>query len=116
MNLEEMSKNEKNLLLFFETRAVDYGGRVSLVYMNRDDMKIAEKWNESGFVFFGRIVIRHHNKDGTNWCRLSEEAWKLAHQERKARHKRMWEKRDWISTSESQEIHGHPHVNGMNSQ
>lgn len=112
--LETMSGEERSLLLFLETRAVDYGGRVNVEHMNQVDMNIAERWNSEGFVGFGRIVMRNHNRDGTHWCKLPEEAWKLAHAERKARHERMWLKRNWITTEESREVNGHPHLSGMN--
>ncbi len=110
-----MSKDERSLLLFLETRQVDYGGRVNLAHMNGDDIEIAERWNKEEFIFFGRIVMRNHNSDGTNWCKLSDEAWKLAHKERKARAKRMWEKRTWLSTKDSMEMHGSPHTSGLNA-
>ena len=61
------------------------------------------------------IVARHHNSDGTHWCQLSDETWKLAHEERNERARRMWEKRTWIGTDESMEINGNPHFSGMNS-
>lgn len=114
MEISGMSKDERSLLLFLETRQVDYGGRVNLQHMNQIDMAIAEKWNEEGFIGFGRIVIRNHNSDGTHWCKLSEEAFKLAHEERINRANRMWENRTWLSTEDSREMHGHPHLNGMN--
>lgn len=109
-----MTKDEKSLLLFFETRAVDYGGRVNTQHMNEGDMKIAEGWNKSGFINFGRIVARHCNNSGTHWCKFSDEAWKLAHQERKNRHDRIWLRKDWLTTKESREEYGHPHLSGMN--
>ena len=40
-----LSKDEKSLLLFLETRAVDYGGRVNVQHMNLEDMEIAKRWN-----------------------------------------------------------------------
>ncbi|KKN69639.1 hypothetical protein LCGC14_0439420 [marine sediment metagenome] len=113
--LKDMSKDEKSLLLFLETRAVDYGGRVNLQHMNDEDMDITKGWNKRGFIGFGRIVIRCHNSDGTHWVRLSEEAWKLAHKERKARSKRMFENRTWISTEESREVNGCPYLSEMNN-
>ena len=104
--LEKMSRDEKSLLLFLETRAVDYGGRVNLAHMNKEDIDISKKWNKEGFIGFGRIVHRHHNSDGTNWCQLSDEAWKLAHEERNNRANRLWENRSWLSTVDNMEYHG----------
>ncbi len=111
---DEMTKDERSLLLFLETRAVDYGGRVNTQHMNLIDMNIAEKWNEEGFLEFGRIVIRNHNNNGTHWVKLSEEAWKLAHEERTTRGKRMWASKSWLSTKDNKEINGNPHLSEMN--
>lgn len=114
--MEKMDKEEKSLLLFLETRAVDYSGRVNLKHMNSDDIKIAERWNKEKFIEFGRIVLRHHNSDGTHYCKLSDKALKLAHKERRARILRMLENRNWISTEESIEINGDPRFSGLNKQ
>jgi len=115
MKLSEMSKDERSLLLFLETRAVDFGGRVDTRHMNDIDMAIANRWNKESFVSFGRIVIRHHNSQGTHWCKLSEEAWELAHAERRQRELRLWHKRSWITTAENREVNGDPHTSGMNA-
>jgi hypothetical protein len=115
MKLENMSKDELSLLLFFETRAVDHGGLVDNRHMNADDFEIAKKWNESGFVKFGRVVYRNITNGCTNWCKLSELAWMIAHQGRKARHERLWLKKDWMSTDDSMDTYGDPHFSGLNS-
>lgn len=83
--LDTMSKDERSLLLFFETCAVDYGGKIDVRHMNKEDMDIAKKWNKEGFVKFGRIKFHDIIGKHTHWCEFSEEAWKLAHQERRAR-------------------------------
>jgi len=110
MTLAEMTKEERSLLLFLETQAVD-AGRVKTAHMNREDFEIAEKWHQSGFIQFGRICSEDlkkiakrigHLTQSPCWCQLSEEAWKLAHEERKARAARIWTKRDWRTTAEYQ--------------
>ena len=90
-SLDTMTRDERNLLLFFETQAVDHGGLVDLKQrrgqvgiMNKEDFDIAKKWNEEGFVKFGRIKF-HSIIEATHWCELSDEAWGIAHAERKAR-------------------------------
>lgn len=83
--LETMNADERNLLLYFETRAVDYGGKIDTIHMNKEDMDIAKKWNDEEFVKFGRIKFCSIKLTGSYWCELSEEAWKLAHTERRAR-------------------------------
>ena len=115
MNKKEMTKDEKSLLLSLETRQVDYGGRVNLQHMNDEDADIAEKWKKEKFIGFGRIVIRNHNSDGSHWCRLSKEAFKMAHKLRLERANRMWKNKTWLSTEESREMHGDPHSSGMNN-
>lgn len=93
----ELTKDEKSLLLFMETQAVDYGGKLQGVRMNADDLVIAKRWNESGFVRFGRIAARDIKQTAadlprTHWCVLSDEAWAVAHTERRARCQRLMDK------------------------
>jgi hypothetical protein len=94
--MELTTREEKSLLLFFETQAVDYGGKLEGVRMNADDFAIAKRWNEAGFVQFGRIayhdIKRLAGVARDHWCVLSDEAWKLAHEERRARCERVMAK------------------------
>lgn len=87
-SLDVMNSNERNLLLYLETRAVDHGGLVDAKHMNTEDFDMAEKWNKEGFVKFGRIKF-HSIAVSSHWCELSKEAWKLAHAERRAKCKRV---------------------------
>lgn len=91
----DMTRNEKNLLLFFETQAVDYGGTLEGVRMNADDFAIAQRWREAGFVHFGRIAFsdikKYNGVARDHWCVLSDEAWLIAHAERRARAERVIE-------------------------
>lgn len=111
MNLNDMTKDEKNLLLYFETCAVDQGGLVSIDHMNAEDMAIAKRFNESGFIRFGRLASECLPKyspstlgnGSTHWCELSDEAWNLVHEERRDRYKRINEKRSWYTTKEKRE-------------
>ena len=98
-----MIKHEISLLLFFECRAVDHSGRIKTSYMNAEDIKIAERWNEEGFVSFGQIASEDLNEFGSHWCHLSDEAWRVAAAERKARAGRLWIKRNWKTTEEKRE-------------
>jgi len=94
--MELTTKDEKSLLLFFETQAVDYGGTLEGVRMNTDDFALARRWNETGFVHFGRIAFHDIKKNAgiarDHWCFLSEEAWGIAHAERRARCERLMTK------------------------
>lgn len=103
MNIKTMSHDEKSLLLYFETRAVDHTGGVNPLHMNQGDFEIAKQWDESGFVKFGRIAYDYITRDSSNWCELSDEAWQIAHQIRHERAKRLFEERAWLKTSELQE-------------
>jgi len=99
-----MTKDEKNLLLYLETRAVDHGGRVDVTHMNQHDFDLSKKWNDEKFISFGRVYSKDC-KSGltlglTRWVELSEAAWKAAHDERRARAARMWAKRTWLKTEE----------------
>ena len=101
MKLEEMTRDEKSLLLFLETRVVDYWGKVDTRHMNDEDMEIARRWSKEGFIEFGRIAFKDVSKRGTHWCRLSEKAWRLVHQERRIRAERGWLARPWKTAEEA---------------
>ena len=95
MAQKKLTKDELSLLLYFETRAVDHMGLIDTQHMNQDDLAIAKKWDEEKFASFNRWTQR--NSDGsikalTHRSVLSDEAWTLAHQERKARAERMSKK------------------------
>lgn len=82
------TRDELSLLLFFETCFVDYGGVLHDKHMNGDDMEIAARWNQSGFITFEPICdedlwLNGHEKTHVVW--LSDEAMTEAHAERRAR-------------------------------
>jgi hypothetical protein len=85
------SPDERSLLLFFESCAVDRAGRVGSLHMNAEDFAIAERWHAAGFVEFGRLTSRHIRPPSggraalTHWCHLSDAAWAEAAAERRAR-------------------------------
>ena len=58
MKLADLTKAERSLLLMFECCVVDRYGGVESIRMNREDFDIADRWNESGFVRFGRIYSK----------------------------------------------------------
>lgn len=95
----DLTRQEKSLLLYMETQAVYYGGLLQAQLMNEADFEIAERWNECGFVRFGRLSVEDpaacretSDFDRTHWCVLSEEAWVAAHAERRARCQRVMNK------------------------
>jgi hypothetical protein len=100
--LDDLTKEQKSLLLFLETRAVDHGGLVATEHMNDDDLAQAKSWTTAGFIGFGRLASESmtHPRRSTHWVTLSDEAWKWTHAERRARNGRLYEKRTWLKTSE----------------
>lgn len=96
-----MTRNELTLLLYLETCAVDYGGKVEARRMNEAEFEIVEGWKATGFVQFGRVYAREIQRakalritrQETHWVVLSEAAWQAAHTERRARCARMMKDR-----------------------
>lgn len=105
--LESMTKEERSLLLFLESRVVDQSGLVDTRYMNADDMDIAKRWHTDNFIGFGRLSMKSIDdlqkntiSKSTHWCEFSEEAWELAHKERRARAERSVKSRKWIKSKD----------------
>lgn len=114
MRLIEMNNHERSLLLYLETCAVDYGGSVDLNHINSADLEILGRWDAAGFVRSGRIAFHdveemrkrcHGRRRAALWADLSEEAWELAHAERRERAERLMVKREWRRAGED-EAHG----------
>jgi hypothetical protein len=110
MDLMDMTRDERSLLLFLGTCAVDYGGSVDARRMNADDWKIMSHWGEIGFVRSGRICFNDVERMAqdmpggrkmTHWVELTDEAWALAHAERRARCVRSTEQRTWRRAEET---------------
>lgn len=95
----EFSRDEKSLLLYFETCLVDtYGGKVQGARMNGEDMLIAENFERLGLIKLKRIPFKEFEKlrkklnlytPYTHTVRfISEDAWTLAHKWRRERAER----------------------------
>ena len=97
---EIMTKDEKSLLLYLETCAVDQTGRIDQRRMNDLDRSIAERWADEGFIKYGRIACHDINSTLTHWCVLSSEAWMLAGALRQQRALRTQQNRKWRTTEE----------------
>lgn len=93
IELAHISRDELSLLLYLETQAVDYGGALESARMSNADFQIATRWHEEKFIQFERIPrakIKTHNGIARDHrVVLSDEAWTLAHAERRARCARM---------------------------
>ncbi len=103
--LETWTRDEKSLLLYFETVVVDESGRITDARMNDIDRENARLWNEQGFVSYGRVASEHLKRTSsgfpmTTWCRLSDEAWECAHRLRRRLAATHWNQRTWRSTEE----------------
>ena len=98
--LSDLSKVERSLLLYLESRAVDYSGRVNAVQMNAEERAILARWADDGHIMYGRIVAKDHNDQGMEWVRLSPDFILLAQEERRERIARTWKTRYYTTTFE----------------
>jgi hypothetical protein len=99
--LRDLSREERSLLLFVETCAVDHAGAMSSKHLSSDDQKLLDRWNETGFVQSGRICFKDAERiKRGQWCELSEDAWLLSRQERRERAERLLSSRRWHRTVE----------------
>ena len=94
MRVEDMTKHERELLLYLESRCVDNSGRIDHRQVNKEDIDKLKEWEESGFIAYGRLPTETFmDKLGVipNWSTfvvLSATAWNMAHRERGNRAKR----------------------------
>jgi len=100
--LESLTREERSLLLYFECVSVDYSGLIDGLKINNEDNDIAKRWASEGFIEFGRVKLEDVEKNGRKslWVTLSDNAWELAHRERRDRAKRNWSSRRWRKNSE----------------
>lgn len=93
MLLSEMSKDERSLLLYLESVSVDSGGLVNCRLINDADRDTLKMWDEQGFISYSRLtwdsLKSMLDKNNRGLVVLSEEAWRLAHGERRARNARL---------------------------
>ncbi len=88
--------------MYLETREVDYG-YVDMRHVNTDDFQIIQRWRGKGFIQFGRMASEYLTPTRSHWVKLSDDAWRLVHEERKARAKRVWGDRNWLTTDEKRQ-------------
>jgi len=89
--LNAMNRDERSLLLYFESCLVNHRGMLEARRMNETDFRIAKEWTARGFVQFQRRPARDivgSTTVRTHEVHLSEEAWELAHIERRRRAER----------------------------
>lgn len=106
--LDNMNKDERSLLTYFESCLVNQRGYCEARRMNEVDFEIAGQWVDVGFVQFrrrpakdivGTTTVRAYE------VRFSEEAWELAHIERRRRAERNLPKTGGNHAHKNQETH-----------
>jgi len=95
---EDLTRAERSVLLYAESCLVDNLGRLESRKMNDEDIEALKSLKGKGIVQdFGRLawkVVEYYMTLGTSnkpthYIRLTDEGWKLAHQLRKERSKRL---------------------------
>jgi hypothetical protein len=83
---DDMTKDERSVLVYAESVTVDYGGLMEADRMNAEDFAGLDKLAVLGFLTWGRIpaaLLGQHDltrTKPTHWCKLTESGWALAHQ------------------------------------
>ncbi|WP_029066532.1 hypothetical protein [Labrenzia sp. DG1229] len=100
-----MTRDEINLLLYFETCAVDHGGLVRESAMNCDDQAIAEAWSENSYAMYERVQAADHKPGGASArnhvVTLSNQAFEDAHRLRRERADRQFKNRTRLTVAEA---------------
>lgn len=99
----ELTRDQSSLLLYLETRLVDHDGRVCGEHMNCSDSEQAKDWSDSGYIKYGRIASEDCTRSGSMWVTFSDEAWKDAHRERRARSERCLKNKGYRTTDEKRD-------------
>lgn len=100
MKLEELTKDQKSLLLYAETCCVDNAGIYQSEKMNDADRKNLDEWRKTGFMDHGRVASECLKPGRSLWLQMSDAAMALAQELRRERAARMWKNRTWYSTAE----------------
>ncbi len=97
-----LTRDQKSLLLYLESRATDHAGKLKSEQLNDADRANLDAWNKTGLVKSGRIAHKDLINDGCHlWAELSDNAWWLAHSLRRAKAKRLWDSRSWSTGKET---------------
>ena len=85
--MHELTKDEISLLLYFECVSVDNNGLIDGRRINVPEIEIANRWDEEGFLSFGRLLARDltEARHNTHYVVLTDESWATAHHYRKQR-------------------------------
>ena len=99
-----MNSNEKSLILFFETCAVDRAGAVDARRMNTGDHEVAGILAKDGVIEpLERVASEDLTETRTFKVTMTEKGWKLAAEFRRERADRMNDRRQWKTIREKRE-------------
>ena len=96
----QMNRVESSLLLYLETRTVDYSGIYDPRHLNDVDRDILDKWKGEGFLDHGRVSSEYLTPRRCLWVRLSVEAVGVAAELRSRKADQGWRSRKWTTTEE----------------
>jgi len=97
---EELTKDEKSLLLFLENAYVEHAGVYDPRCINDCDRAIMDRWKSDGIIDHGRVAFDDVTPKRAAWCKLSAATMDVAHKLRTERAERMWTARKWRTTAE----------------
>jgi hypothetical protein len=78
---DNLSRDERSLLLYAETCAVDHSGLMEGIRMNAADHQALKSLKAGGYLDHGRIPASLLKEAGTrtHWVTLTQQGWALAH-------------------------------------
>lgn len=86
---DTITREQRSILMYAETCAVEHGGLLEGIRMNADDHVALTQLAVEGILNYGRIPGKllgtFKVRQATHWCDLTEAGWALAHQLRRAR-------------------------------
>lgn len=88
LTIETITRDQRSILMYAETCAVDHGGLLEGIRMNKTDLDSLAELAAAGILTFGRIpgkMLGTFKRNNTHWCDLTEAGWSLAYQLRRAR-------------------------------
>lgn len=84
-----LTPSETDLLLYLEVRLVEHRGKVRSDQIRPEELALAQRWHEAGFIGFTDIrpqdVDYSQSNPATHRVTFSEQAWALALAARRAR-------------------------------
>jgi|GEM_PF-4420500 len=88
ITLDTITREQRSILMYAETCAVDYGGLLEGIRMNTADHDALKELVAAGMLTYGRIpgkLLGTFARSVSYWCDLTEAGWALAFQLRRAR-------------------------------